>query len=104
MNETKTDILIITETWLDYSVLNTFEGIRVAQTPHCGSKGILVLTSGRISNLQAIQPELWTPHTILLKAHIKEIHDSITIVGHYNQPSHKQELDEELRFAFKLLR
>ena len=104
MTESQTDILVLTETWLDYSVLNTFEGVRVAQTPYCSSKGILVLTSKRISNLQAIQPQLWSPHTILLKAHVKEIDDSITVIGHYSQPSHKQELDEELLYIFKTLR
>ena len=57
-----------------------------------------------MSNLQPVLPSLWTPHTILLKAHVKELGDSLTVVGHYSQPSRKQELDEELEFAFKLMR
>ena len=84
MLSTQTDFLIITESWLNYSVLNAFEGVKVAQTPPSESKGVLVLTGKEISNLQPVLPSLWTPHTIMLKAHVKSIGDSITIVGHYS--------------------
>ena len=30
METTQTDILVVTESWLNYSVLNAFEGVKVA--------------------------------------------------------------------------
>ena len=104
MNDSQADVVVVTETWLSYSVLNAFQGVRVAQSPHLDSKGVMVLTGPRVSNLQALVPSLWTAHSIFLKARVRDLNDSLTVVAHYSQPGQKQVLDEELRFAFRVMR
>ena len=104
MNDSQADVVVVTETWLSYSVLNAFQGVRVAQSSHFDSKGVMFLTGPRISNLQALVPSLWTAHSIFLKARVRDLNDSLTVVAHYSQPGQKQVLDEELRFAFRVMR
>ena len=65
------DIVILTETWLKYSIKPSLNTPHVLQSPASPHQGVAILGLNNTINLQPVLTALWTPHTIAALAHIK---------------------------------
>ena len=105
IEDSGTDIAVLTETWLQRRLTLTTKGYMVAQSPSAHNQGVMIVaTNTRIREIQPIHPALWTTNTVVVKACLKQSNSAIFIIGHYSQPGQSQSLNEEIAHFVQLLR
>ena len=67
----ETDVMILTETWLNRSIVNYVSHAHAVQSPPCNHQGILMLLKEPAYNVQPVLPDLWDSCTIAVKIHYR---------------------------------
>lgn len=60
--------MAFTETWLQTPTYFKLEGVHVAQSPPDPHQEVLLLLDGTFTSVQPINPQSWSPNTVMVKA------------------------------------
>ena len=64
----------------------------------------MIIANNKITNMQHIEPSLWTPNTIVVKLRLKKHETPVFVIGHYSKPGCKTVLDQELEYFINVVR
>ena len=84
----KADVVILTETWLEYHITPYETSSFLAQSKPNRYRGVIVMTGQRISNMQPVLPEFWTECIVATSLQFKngEEMTQLYVVGVYAPP------------------
>ena len=86
MTDNKPDFLIITETWLKSKLSDSIRGVSIAQSKLWHNQGVAILCGTNVTNIQPLEPSLWSENIIVIKASIRSTRSPLIIIGYYAQP------------------
>ena len=115
------DIGILTESWLctqpysgpignqNQESIHSDQHYALYQTPPSSHQGVAIaLRRGRFESVKLVHQDLHTPHTIALKVQLPKNRAgnpaNLIVIGHYAQPSIKDQCLEELKFFVENIR
>ena len=90
----ETDILILTETWLNEQLPEQIDN-KLIQSPPAPYQGVITLGLNQVSGLQPLFPALWTPMLTVTIATLAN-QQKVAVVAFYNQPGFQNVAEEEL--------